>query len=102
MLLPAAVLSTYIVWCRKDERARAAERARRRAVALRSAREAERRDVELQRAEQEAERFEQEELARRSVAARRRVAAARSRSERRGAPASGHPDQGDLPRAANG
>jgi hypothetical protein len=106
MLLPAAVLSTYIAWCRKDERARAAERARRRAVAVKAAREAERREVEQQRALQDAERFEREELARRSAMARRRVAAARSRADRRAAPSSapapGHPDQGDLPRAANG
>jgi hypothetical protein len=106
MLLPAAALSTYIVWCRKDERARAAERARRRAAAVKAAREAERRDVEQQRALQEAEQLEREELARRSAMARRRVAAARSRADRRAAPSSapapGHPDQGDLPRAANG
>ena len=104
MLLPAAALSTYIAWCRKDERARAAERARRRAVAVKAAREAERREVEQQRALQEAEQFEREELARRSAMARRRVAAARSRADRRAAPSSapGHPDQGDLPRAANG
>jgi hypothetical protein len=108
MLLPAAVLSAYIVWCRKDERARAAERARRRAAAARSAREAERREQERLRAAQEAEQLEREELARRSAVARRRVAAARSRAERRitpasgQAPAAGHPDQGDLPRAANG
>ena len=106
MLLPAAALSTYIAWCRKDERARAAERARRRAAAVRAAREAERREVEQQRALQEAEQFEREELARRSAMARRRVAAARSRADRRTAPSSapapGHNDQGDLPRAANG
>lgn len=100
MLLPAAVLSTYIAWCRKDERARAAERARRRAVAVKAAREAERREQELQRAQEEAERLEREELARRNAVARRRVAAARSRAERRTTP--GRPDQGDLPRAANG
>lgn len=101
MLLPAAVLSAYIAWCRKDERTRAAERARRRAAAARAAREAEReaerRELEQQRAQDEADRLEREELARRSAVARRRVAAARSRAERRGAP-----DQGDLPRAANG
>ena len=110
MLLPAAVLSTYIVWCRKDERARAAERARRRAAAIRAAREAERRELEQQHQLEEAERLEREELARRNAVARRRVAAARSRAERRTAPgtgtgtapAPGHPDQGDLPRAANG
>jgi hypothetical protein len=110
MLLPAAVLSTYIVWCRKDERARAAERARRRAAAIRAAREAERRELEQQHQLEEAERLEREELARRNAVARRRVAAARSRAERRtapgtgtgAAPAPGHPDQGDLPRAANG
>jgi hypothetical protein len=104
MLLPAAALSAYIVWCRKDERARAAERARRRAAAVKAAREAERREAEQQRALQEAEQFEREELARRSAMARRRVAAARSRADRRAAPSSapGHPDQGDLPRAANG
>lgn len=104
MLLPAAVLSGYIGWVRKDERARAAERARRRAVAVRAAREAERRRVEAELREvQEAEQFEREELARRSAAARRRVAAARSRAERRLPPGGhGHPDQGDLPFAANG
>jgi len=104
MLLPAAVLSGYIGWVRKDERARAAERARRRAVAVRAAREAERRRAEAELREvQEAEQFEREELARRSAAARRRVAAARSRAERRLPPGGhGHPDQGDLPRAANG
>ena len=104
MLLPAAVLSGYIAWVRKDERARAAERARRRALAVRAAREAERRRIEAELREvQEAEQFEREELARRSAAARRRVAAARSRAERRLPPGGhGHPDQGDLPRAANG
>ncbi|HWG24874.1 hypothetical protein [Actinospica sp.] len=100
MLLPAAALTTYIAWCRKDERARAAERARRHAVAVRAAHEAERRELEQQRQLEEAERLEREELARRNAVARRRVAAARSRAERRTTP--GSPDQGDLPRAANG
>jgi hypothetical protein len=99
MLIPAAALSAYIVWVRKDERARAAERARRRAVAVKAAREAERRDSELRRQQDEVDRLEREELARRSAMARRRTAAARSRAERRTAP--GLPDQGDLPRAAN-
>jgi hypothetical protein len=99
MLMPAAALSAYIVWVRKDERARAAERARRRAVAVKVAREAERRDSELRREQDEVERLEREELARRSAMARRRTAAARSRAERRTTP--GLPDQGDLPRAAN-
>ena len=99
MLMPAAALSAYIVWVRKDERARAAERARRRAVAAKSAREAERRDSEQRRRQDEVDRLEREELARRSAMARRRTAAARSRAERRTAP--GLPDQGDLPRAAN-
>jgi hypothetical protein len=99
MLMPAAALSAYIVWVRKDERARAAERARRRAVAVKVAREAERRDSELRRQQDEVDRLEREELARRSAMARRRTAAARSRAERRTAP--GLPDQGDLPRAAN-
>ena len=99
MLLPAAVLSAYIVWVRKDERARAAERARRRAVAAKAARESERRESELRRQQDEVERLEREELARRSAAARRRTAAARSRADRRTTP--GLPDQGDLPRAAN-
>jgi hypothetical protein len=120
MLLPAAVLSAYIVRVRKDERARAAERARRRAAAVKAAREAERRRVELEREQEEAERLEREELARRNAVARRRVAAARSRADRRaipgtgtgtgtggnygasGAPRGGRPDQDDLPRAANG
>ncbi|HEX4787388.1 MAG TPA: hypothetical protein VH372_02920 [Actinospica sp.] len=127
MLLPAAVLSAYIVRVRKDERARAAERARRRAVAAKAAREAERRRVELEREQEEAERLEREELARRNAVARRRVAAARSRADRRTAPGTGtgtgtgygapgtgtgygapgtqrgdRPDPGDLPRAANG
>jgi len=108
MLFPAAVLSAYIVWVRKDERARAAERARRRHVAAKAAREAERRDLESRREREEAERLEREESARRNAVARRRVAAARSRAERRVAPGSGTglapnlPDQGDLPRAANG
>lgn len=105
MLLPAAVLSAYIAWVRKDERARVAERARRHAVAVRTAREAERREQEArrERAEHELarEQAEREELSRRTVAARRRTAAARSRAERR-VPASGLPEQGDLPRAANG
>jgi hypothetical protein len=101
MLLPAAVLSAYIASCRKEERARAAERARRHAAAVKAAaREAERREQEHQRQLAEAERLEREELARRSAVARRRVAAARSRAERRTTP--GRPDQGDLPRAANG
>ena len=99
MLLPAAGLSAYIVWVRKDERARAAERARRRNVAAKAAREAERRETELRRQQEEAERLEREELARRSAMVRRRTAAARSRAERRVTP--GLPDQGDLPRAAN-
>jgi hypothetical protein len=106
MLLPAAVLSGYIAWCRKDERARAAERARRHAAAAKAAREAERRELEQQHQLAEADRLEREELARRSAVARRRNAAARSRAERRTgttpAPAPGRPDQGDLPRAANG
>ena len=110
MLLPAAALSAYIVWVRKDERARTAERARRRAAAAKAAREAreaaEHREHELRREQDEAERQEREELARRSTAARRRTAAARSRAERRTGPgtgaAPGLPDQGDLPRAANG
>ncbi|HTJ68887.1 MAG TPA: hypothetical protein VL551_15240 [Actinospica sp.] len=102
MLLPAAVLSGYIAWCRKDERARAAERARRRAAAAKAAREAERRELEQRRQLEEAEQFEREELARRNAVARRRVAAARSRAERRTGTAPGRPDQGDLPRAANG
>lgn len=101
MLIPAAVLSGYIVWVRKDEQARAAERARRRTAAIRAARETERRrQEERQHAEREAEFAEQterEELARRSAVARRRVAAARSRADRHASP-----DQGDLPRAANG
>jgi hypothetical protein len=103
MLLPAVALSAYIVWVRKDERARAAERARRRAAAVKSARESERREVEMQREQEEATRLEREELARRNAVARRRTAAARSRAERRTTP--GLPDQGDLPdlpRAANG
>jgi hypothetical protein len=99
MLMPAAALSAYIVWVRKDERARAAERARRRAAAVKLARESERRDFELRREQDEVERLEREELARRSAMARRRTAAARSRAERRTTP--GLPDQGDLPRAAN-
>ena len=99
MLLPAAALSAYIVWVRKDERARAAERARRRAVAAKAARESERRESELRRQQDEVERLEREELARRSALARRRTAAARSRADRRTTP--GLPDQGDLPRAAN-
>jgi hypothetical protein len=101
MLLPAAALSAYIVWVRKDERARTAERARRGAAAARAAHEAaEHREHELRREQDEVERLEREELARRSTAARRRTAAARSRAERRTTP--GLPDQGDLPRAANG
>ena len=102
MLLPAAALSAYIVWVRKDERARAAERARRRAAAAKVARESERRESELRRQQDEVQRLEREELARRSAVARRRTAAARSRAERRTAPGvPGLPDQGDLPRAAN-
>ena len=101
MLIPAAVLSGYIVWVRKDEQARAAERARRRTAAIRAARESERRrQEEREHAEREAEFAEQaerEELARRSAVARRRIAAARSRADRHTSP-----DQGDLPRAANG
>ena len=104
MLIPAAVLSGYIVWVRKDEQSRAAERARRRTAAIRAARETERRrQEEREHAEREAEFAEQaeqaerEELARRSAVARRRVAAARSRADRHTSP-----DQGDLPRAANG
>jgi hypothetical protein len=102
MLLPAAGLSAYIVRVRKDERARAAERARRRVAAVKSARESERREVEVRHQQELAERLEREELARRNAVARRRTAAARSRAERRTAPAPGLPDQGDLPRAANG
>ena len=106
MLLPAAVLSMYIARVRKEERASAAERARRRAVAVKAAREAERRRVELEVEQEESVRLEREELARRTTAARRRVAAARSRADRRttpgGTPHGGRPDQGDLPRAANG
>lgn len=102
MLIPAAVLSGYIVSVRKDERARVAERARRHAVASHAAaREAERRRIEeMERTQYEAELAEQverEDFARRGAAARRRVAAARSRADRRPSP-----DQGDLPRAANG
>ncbi|WP_051451447.1 hypothetical protein [Actinospica robiniae] len=111
MLLPAAVLSAYIVWVRKDERARAADRARHRAAAARAAREAreaQRRDrEEFVRAEEEREAFEREEQARRETTARRRAAAARSRAERRvsgpgAAPANPATDPRDLPRAANG
>jgi hypothetical protein len=118
MLIPAGVLSAYIAWVRRDERARAAERARRRAAAAREARDAR----EAQRREQEAgaarereqrEAFERDDQARREAAARRRAAAARARAERRvsgpGMPAApatlpGNPavDPGDLPRAANG
>jgi len=100
MLLPAAALTAFIVWVRKDERARAAERARRRAVAAKAVREAERREQELRQTREETERQTREELARRSAMARRRTAAARSRAERITTP--GLPDQGDLPRAANG
>ena len=100
MLLPAAALTAFIVWVRKDERARAAERARRRAVAAKAVREAERREQELRQTRDETERQTREELARRSALARRRTAAARSRAERIATP--GLPDQGDLPRAANG
>ena len=101
MLLPAAALTAFIVWVRKDERARAAERARRRAAAARAARETERRESEQRRERDEIERLEREELARRSAVARRRTAAARSRADRRTTPGA-LPDQGDLPRAANG
>jgi hypothetical protein len=115
MLLPAAVLTAYIASVRKDERARAAQRARRRAAAARAAREAERRRLaaeaereqdQLLRSEREREQVEREqvELARRNAAARRRLAAARSRADRRAPGAAPHarPDQDDLPRAANG
>jgi len=100
MLLPAAALTAFIVWVRKDERARAAERARRRSVAAKAVREAERREQELRQTRDETERQTREELARRSATARRRTAAARSRADRITTP--GLPDQGDLPRAANG
>ena len=113
MLVPAAVLSAYIVWVRKDERARAAERARHRAAAARAAREAreaQRRDQEeFVRAQEEREAFEREEQALREATARRRAAAARSRAERRvsgigpgAAPGNPATDPRDLPRAANG
>jgi hypothetical protein len=113
MLLPAAVLSAYIMRVRKDERALAIERARRRNAAVKAARETERRRVESEREQEEAVRLEREELALRNAVARRRVAAARSRADRRtvpgptygtpgGTPHGGRPDQGDLPRAANG
>ncbi|MBR7838367.1 hypothetical protein KDL01_34170, partial [Actinospica durhamensis] len=100
MLVPAAVLSGYIAWVRKDERARAAERARRHVAAVRAAREAhtareaERREQEQreQEREQQTQRervqavrvlSEREEQARRDAALRRRAAAARARAERR-------------------
>jgi hypothetical protein len=104
MATPAVLLSTYIVWLRRDEQVRAAARARRRAAAqeAREAREV-REAADLQtRKEAEAVRLAAElaqaeaDQQRRTQAARRRSAAARARAQvyTQEAP--------DLRRASNG
>jgi hypothetical protein len=99
MALPAALLSTYIVRLRRDERAKATERAKRRAVAeARANREAEARartQAEA-RAEAELEAFERRQA---QAAARRRTAAARSRAQ---ALTTQPQDSAPFPRASNG
>jgi hypothetical protein len=107
MATPAVLLSTYIVWLRRDEQVRAAARARRRAAAqeAREAREVRevRETADLRgRKEAEAIRLATElaqaeaEQQRRTQAARRRSAAARARAQvyTQEAP--------DLRRASNG
>jgi hypothetical protein len=104
MATPAVLLSTYIVWLRRDEQVRAAARARRRAAAqeAREAREV-REAADLQTRKQAEAGSVAAELAqaeadqqRRTQAARRRSAAARARAQvyTQEAP--------DLRRASNG
>jgi len=110
MATPAVLLSTYIVWLRRDEQVRAAARARRRAAAqvAREAREARdvrevrdaadqqsRKDAETARLATELAQSEAEQQ-RRTQVARRRSAAARARAQvyTQEAP--------DLPQASNG
>jgi murein DD-endopeptidase MepM/ murein hydrolase activator NlpD len=107
MALPAALLSVYIVRLRRDERAKATERAKRRAAAeARANREAEARangEAEARartqaeaRAEAELEAFERRQA---QAAARRRTAAARSRAQ---ALTTQPQDSAPFPRASNG
>lgn len=87
MITPAALLSAYIVWLRKDERSRAAERARRAAARAaqeqaKAAREAAAARAVAAEAEARAEEQAQAEALARTQAARRRAAAAaRSRAQ---------------------
>ena len=97
MIAPAALLSAYIVWLRRDERIRAAEKARRSAArvaqaraeqaraAARAAQEQAQTEREAAEARAEAEARAQEraqaEALVRAQAARRRSAAARSRAQ---------------------
>ncbi len=112
MATPAVLLSTYIVWLRRDEQVRAAARARRRAAAqvareAREAREAKevresatlqaRKDAEAAHVAAELARAEAEHQLR-TQAARRRSAAARARAQ---VYTQETPDL-DLPRASNG
>jgi hypothetical protein len=99
MAIPAALLSVYIVRLRRDERAKATERARRRAAAeARANREAEARaraQAEA-RVEAELEAFERRQA---QATARRRTAAARSRAQ---ALTTQPQDSAPFPRASNG
>jgi hypothetical protein len=120
MITPATLLSAYIVWLRRDEQTRAAERARRTAARARAdqaqARAAARRAHEQTEAAREAASAHAEAEARaeeqsraeahmRTQAARRRAAAARSRAQAYApTPPTGQPHTADNPptrRAAN-
>jgi type IV secretory pathway VirB10-like protein len=99
MALPAALLSVYIVRLRRDERAKATERVKRRAAAeARANREAEARARAQAEARAEAE-LEASERRQSQAAARRRTAAARSRAQ---ALTTQPQDSAPFPRASNG
>jgi hypothetical protein len=99
MALPAALLSVYIVRLRRDERAKATERVKRRAAAeARANREAETRARAQAEARAEAE-LEASERRQSQAAARRRTAAARSRAQ---ALTTQPQDSAPFPRASNG
>jgi hypothetical protein len=83
MVVPALVLSAYIVWLRRDEKERATVRAGRQAAAAAQARlaaQAERQRLERLREEAAAE-AEAEEV-RKAQSTRRKTAAARARADR--------------------
>ena len=97
MALPAALLSVYIVRLRRDERAKATERVKRRTAAeARAKREAEARARAQAEARVEAE-LEAFERRQSQAAVRRRTAAARSRAQ-----ALTTQDSAPFPRASNG